>query len=317
MAAISVIVPVYKVEQYLERCVDSILSQSFQDFDLILVDDGSPDRCPAICDAYAVQDARITVIHKTNGGLSDARNAGIDWALENSRSDWLVFVDSDDYLHRDYLKVLYNTAKSESADLVICDFCRVNDDEQIIDRNSDFFKLSTSDKSILFSCLDKNWRVVPAWNKLYAKSIFDHIRFANNKIHEDEFAIYQVLWICKKAVLIDQKLYYYRCRQNSIMAKESSSSKMDGLEAALNQYEFCLEHNLPPRHSVVDVEFLNSVMELRQCLNRQELERYQVLRRRYEKLYFSVNRNRTLKRFFQYYCNSLYKTASDFLLKIK
>jgi len=107
MPAISIIVPVYKVEAYLARCVDSILDQSFRDFELILVDDGSPDNCGAICEEYARKDSRIHVIHQENGGLSAARNAGIDWAFENSNSQWLTFVDSDDWLHREYLNVLY------------------------------------------------------------------------------------------------------------------------------------------------------------------------------------------------------------------
>ena len=133
MATISVIVPIYKVEKYINKCIESIMVQSFQDFDLILVDDGSPDACPRRCDEYAKQDERIVVIHKKNGGLSDARNAGIDWAMEHSKSQWFAFVDSDDYLHPDYLKTLYDTAQKEEADLVICDFVRVNDNEEIVE----------------------------------------------------------------------------------------------------------------------------------------------------------------------------------------
>ena len=111
MPEISVIVPVYKVEQFIHRCVDSILLQSFYDFELILVDDGSPDQCGAICDAYAAADNRIHVIHQKNGGLSAARNTGIDYVMANSKSHWLTFVDSDDWLHPDFLKVLYTTAE--------------------------------------------------------------------------------------------------------------------------------------------------------------------------------------------------------------
>ena len=107
MANISVIVPVYKVEDFLSRCVDSILRQSYSDFDLILVDDGSPDRCGQMCEAYARQDSRVHVIHQENGGLSAARNSGIDWAIAHSGSRWLAFVDSDDWVHPDFLKVLY------------------------------------------------------------------------------------------------------------------------------------------------------------------------------------------------------------------
>ena len=106
MPKISVIVPVYKVEKYLRRCIDSILNQTFNDFDLILVDDGSPDSCGDICEKYEKTDNRITVIHRENGGLSAARNSGIKWALKNSDSEWITFVDSDDWLHPDYLKIL-------------------------------------------------------------------------------------------------------------------------------------------------------------------------------------------------------------------
>ena len=111
MSEISVIVPVYKVEQFSHRCVDSILHQSFTDFELILVDDGSPDQCGAICEAYAAGDARIHVIHQKNGGLSAARNTGIDYVMEHSKSHWLAFVDSDDWVHPDYLQMLYMTAR--------------------------------------------------------------------------------------------------------------------------------------------------------------------------------------------------------------
>ena len=107
MPKISVIVPIYNVEKYLRRCVDSILNQTFSDFELILVDDGSPDNCGKICDEYAVKDRRIVVIHQKNGGLSTARNAGIDWAFVNSNSQYLSFIDRDDWVHPDFLEFLY------------------------------------------------------------------------------------------------------------------------------------------------------------------------------------------------------------------
>ena len=309
MSRITVIVPVYKVERYLHRCVDSILSQSFQDFDLVLVDDGSPDNCPAICDSYAESDKRITVIHKENGGLSDARNAGIDWAMEHSDSEWLAFVDSDDYLHPDYLLTLYNTALKESADLVICNFTRVNDKDEVVETSSGFFDLSSSEKGVLFQCLADNWRIVPAWNKLYLKTIFKDLRFALRKIHEDEFAIHHVLWNCRKAVMLSRELYYYRWRQNSIMASESNASRLDGLEAAILQYEFCLEHALPPRYGTVNFEYLNSTMDLKAGLSKQESTRYYALKKRYTKVYFSRDKNRTIKGIALFYFNTLCRSA--------
>ena len=202
MAEITVIVPIYKVEKYIDRCVESIFAQSFQNFELVLVDDGSPDTCPQICDAYAEKDSRVVVIHKKNGGLSDARNAGIDWAMEHSDSEWLAFVDSDDYLHPDYLMRMIQTARREAADLVICDFVRVNDEENVIEESHTFFQLTTEDKKELFGCMLNNWRVIPAWNKLYHRDIFSELRFAFGKIHEDDFAIQHVLWNCHRAAII-------------------------------------------------------------------------------------------------------------------
>ena len=131
MPSISVIVPIYKVEQYLSRCIDSILSQSFKDFELILVDDGSPDNCGTICDNYAARDSRITVIHKANEKLCAARNSGMDIA----QGDWLAFIDSDDWIHKDYLQLLYNGAE-DNTDVVICD-CFITDKETETDCDPD------------------------------------------------------------------------------------------------------------------------------------------------------------------------------------
>ena len=120
MPKISIVVPVYKVEKYLQRCVASLLEQSFTSFDLILVDDGSPDLCGKICDQYAEKDNRIHVIHQKNGGLSAARNSGIDWSISNSDSGWITFVDSDDWVDPQYLECLYNAVKLYKTNISIC-----------------------------------------------------------------------------------------------------------------------------------------------------------------------------------------------------
>lgn len=127
MAKISIIVPVYKVENYIRRCVDSILAQTFTDFELILVDDGSPDNCGKICEEYAKKDERIVVIHKENGGLSDARNAGIDWSLKTSNSRWITFIDSDDWIHPNYLEFLYRAAKNTNCKISICGYNEIRE----------------------------------------------------------------------------------------------------------------------------------------------------------------------------------------------
>jgi len=308
MAQITVIVPVYKVERYIDRCVESVLTQSFRDFDLVLVDDGSPDTCPQICDAYAEKDSRIVVIHKQNGGLSDARNAGIDWAMENSDSQWLAFVDSDDYVHPDYLLTMLRAAQREEADLVICDFVRVNDEENDIEKKHTFFQLTTEDKRELFKCLQKNWRVVPAWNKLYSKSIFSELRFVFGKIHEDDFAIHHVLWNCHRAAIIPDGLYYYRIRENSIMKTETPKSRLDGLEARVERYEFGLSHHVIDGKSI-RTDFLHRFASLKQSMSDAEKKRYSGLMKRFSNVYFSDPANRRLKRWLGFYFSGSYQRA--------
>ena len=321
MPKISVIVPVYKVEKYINKCVDSILEQSFQDFDLILVDDGSPDGCPAICDDYASRDERITVIHKTNGGLSDARNAGIDWAMEHSTSEWLAFVDSDDYLHPDYLMTLYQTALKDGADLVICDFVRVNENGECIEEEHTFYDLVTEDKRELFKILSIGWRIDMAWNKLYAKSIFENLRFEYGKIHEDEFAIHRVLWACHKAAIVSFELYYYRVRKNSIMGSESPKSRLDQMEALIEQFEFSNRHNLPPREVVLSESYLNEATTMCRSLDKKDVRRYKKLKKRYADLFFSIESNRNIRRRLKFYFNRPYRVFAGayrkFVLKIK
>lgn len=306
MARITVIVPVYKVEHYLDRCVKSILAQSFPDFDLVLVDDGSPDTCPQLCDAYEQEDSRIVVIHKRNGGLSDARNAGIDWAMEHSDSEWLAFVDSDDYLHPEYLRKLYDAAICESADLVICDYVKVDDQERIIDNNHAFPAFSLEDKTALFSRLFSNWRIVPAWNKLYHKHIFRKLRFAFGKIHEDEFAIHHVLFNCEKAVTIRDGLYYYRARNNSIMATETVHSRLDGLEAFTERLEFLDGHHVM-NSSSLPFDYLYDFQLLKKSMTREERKRYRALIKRCAKVYFKEPANRKLKGFCRFYLFGLYR----------
>ena len=296
MPKITVIVPVYKVENYINKCVDSILGQSFQDFDLVLVDDGSPDTCPRICDAYAEKDARIKVIHKKNGGLSDARNAGIDWAMDFSDSQWLAFVDSDDRLHEDYLKTLYDTAVKENADLVVCDFVRVNEqgEEKIEEHN--FYDLVSEDKQELFKLLFRNWRIVPAWNKLYHKHIFSELRFAFGKIHEDEFAIHHVLWNCKRAAFISDCLYIYLIRKNGIMRTETPRSILDGIEALVERYEFELIHDVIPPDTGITLEQINYNDIYEPDFDKAEMRRYKKLKARFARVYFVGNNKPGVKR---------------------
>lgn len=232
MAAISVVVPVYKVEPYLSRCVDSILNQSFSDFELILVDDGSPDRCGALCDAYASRDHRVHVIHQPNGGLSAARNTGICWALEHSDSQWLAFVDSDDWVHGDYLKRLYEAAVETGARISACGFVRT-EGEPIAPVEGGYRCLTAED----FYCSGEipSGIAAIAWNKLYSKPLFNNVRFPVGKLHEDEFTTYRVIFSVDKVAYTPAGLYAYFQNTQGIMLSKWNPRRMHILEAVEQQ----------------------------------------------------------------------------------
>ena len=223
---ISVIVPVYKVEEYIYRCVDSILAQSFKDFELILVDDGSPDNCGKICDEYAQKDKRITVIHKENGGLSDARNTGIDWALKNS--NWITFIDSDDWVHTDYLKNLYNAVKENNVDISVCGYVNTTGEDDLHTKNSEINTLLCTPEDFF---INNNINAVVAWGKLYKKSLWNDIRYPYGKIQEDEFTTHKLLFKCPQIAFVDAVLYYYYTNSNGIMGKKWTPKRLEALDA--------------------------------------------------------------------------------------
>ena len=226
---VSIIVPVYNVERYLAECIDSLLLQTYKNIEIILVDDGSPDRCPEICDHWADKDHRILVIHKENGGLSDARNKGMDQASGN----YFMFVDSDDYIAPTMIECLYKSILNENADIAVCNYLYHFEN----DRRKNF---ATNIKSEVLSGAEifynrKNernygiWTV--AWNKLYKSEVFGNIRFRFGKYHEDEFWANDIYQMEIKVVTIQECLYYYRQRDNSIMGKKSIKRNLDILEA--------------------------------------------------------------------------------------
>ena len=231
---ISVIVPVYKVEKYIRRCVDSVLNQTFTDFELILVDDGSPDNCGAICDEYALKDNRIHVIHKENGGLSDARNAGIDWAFANSNSEWITFIDSDDWIHPKYLEALYNAVKKSGCEISICGFEETEGNNPNVDEERLQPIMVYTEE---FFC-EKNVNAIVAWGKLYKKELFREICYPVGKLHEDEFTTYKLLFKYISIAIIEQPLYFYFFNNQSITKKDWNPRRFDGLDAIEEQLDF-------------------------------------------------------------------------------
>lgn len=221
MCEISIIVPVYKVEKYLEKCVDSILAQTFTDFELILVDDGSPDNSGAICDEYAKRDARVKVVHKENGGLSSARNAGIEVA----QGKYLGFIDSDDYIADDMYEILYNNIIREDADLSICGIFHVYDGKKPVEKPNKYMILNRDEATVLI--FHGNQISDHAVNKLYKKSIFSEVRYPEGMYHEDSFTIVGILDECKKIVIDTRQKYYYYHRDDSITSQTFSKKHLE------------------------------------------------------------------------------------------
>lgn len=232
---VSVIIPIYNVEPYLRRCLDSIIDQTYSNLEIILVDDGSPDGCPQICDEYAGMDNRIVVIHKENGGLSDARNAGLDIC----KGDYITFVDSDDWVNEKYIEVMLDSALKYDAGVVISNYELVYDDnhrEQNVIVESPM-EILTSVQAVKRLFSPNEVLYVIACAKLFARSIFNEIRFPKGKLNEDEYVAHLFLYNSQKTVVLKRILYYYFQRAGSITATiEKNSLRI--LEARIDRCKF-------------------------------------------------------------------------------
>lgn len=233
---ISVIVPVYNVEQYLERCVDSIINQTYTNLEIILVNDGSTDNSGKLCDELAKKDERIRVIHKENGGLSDARNRGIDEA----ESDLVGFIDSDDYIDRDMYEILLKNLNNTDADLSMCALYDVyNNTPEAQVTNKETWELSS--EQAIKMVMEAKILSVTAVNKLYRKSLFSDLKFEVGKIAEDAFIMIKLLDKCEKIVATNEKKYYYVHRENSITTQKFSTKFLNVIEAYEQNSNIILE----------------------------------------------------------------------------
>lgn len=238
---ISVIIPIYGVEKYLKRAVDSVLGQTYRNLDIILVDDGSPDGCGKICDAYAAKEARVRVVHKENGGLSDARNAG----LRIAGGDYIAFLDSDDYYAPRFIEILYEQICRHDADVAVCtyevtealgpesgpdfaSYCKSYDAGELQAVCYDRSQMLLNQYDAL--CQDATYFIV-AWNKLYKASLWKGITFPVGKIHEDEATIYKVFDRIKKGVYLRMPLYAYFSMPGSITREKFSLKRLDWMDA--------------------------------------------------------------------------------------
>lgn len=244
MARISVIVPVYKVERYLNQCVESVLKQTYTDFELILVDDGSPDNCPAMCDEWAEKDNRVKVIHKENGGLSDARNAGLDWLDANSASRYITFIDSDDCVHPQYLEVLLTLLEENDADIAWCHydfFTKEGEwfDNPAVPETLEYFTGSEILNTFIEHCHKVSLR--SQCMKLYRREIFDGFRMRVGYTQEDSMALPFVLERTGKIVRTSLKLYHWRITPGSISRSAFDHRNFHNIELSRMWAEFFAE----------------------------------------------------------------------------
>lgn len=235
---ISVIVPVYKVEDYLDQCVQSIVSQTYTDLEIILVDDGSPDNCPAMCDAWAARDSRIKVIHTKNHGAARARNVG----LSHANGDYIAFVDSDDVLHPRIYQILMGVILDTNSNIAECDYSTFESISSIKDVHFTLYEYSCfeTQEALRLHIRDEAFRQI-IWNKLYKKECIT-APFIEGKIIDDEFWTYRIIASAQKLSKINLPLYYYRQHENSIMHQSFSPKRLQALEAKMERLNFIQCH---------------------------------------------------------------------------
>ncbi len=219
MSRISIIVPVYKVEAYLDACVESLAGQTYRDLEIILVDDGSPDNCGRMCDEWAAKDSRIRVIHQENGGLSAARNSGI----KEASGDFISLVDSDDWISPEMMETMLGILDKTGADIAVCGWVNEYENEE---READEVlpgdHILTRQEALARLAEEEAVPYIVAWNRLCRRRIYDRVTFPVGKIHEDEYTAHEILGAAKSVVTVNSAFYHYRHRAKSIMTTENA-----------------------------------------------------------------------------------------------
>ena len=257
MSKISVIVPVYQVEKYLCRCLDSILNQTYNDLEIILINDGSLDDGSILCDNYACKDNRVHVIHKKNGGLSDARNVGIELTINKNESKWITFVDSDDWINHNYLKYLYESVVSENADVSCNKYLECKSENTYLEDGAPIFSCYNGEDF----CVEEYKYSQTAWGKLFKLEQWRDLRFPVGKIHEDAFTIYTILLPAQKIAFVDNPpLYYFNSdNEDSITRKKWTPKRMDLLCALEEKIEYSKRKGYKRYYLIQIKEYINTL----------------------------------------------------------
>lgn len=268
MELISVIIPVYKVEDCLDKCVRSVVEQTYSNLEIILVDDGSPDGCGAMCEGWAVKDSRIKVVHKENGGLSDARNAGMKIAT----GSLISFIDSDDWVTPDFLGALLEAMKSQKAQIAECAVELVDEAGNVL-RHRETANVTSMDKiEGLRRLILEDGIFQTVWNKLYRREVLEGILFEKGKYHEDDFWTYQVFDRMERLAIVERPMYRYLQRSGSIMGAGYSLKRLDGPEARYRRMEYLSKYDqlrdLTRQQLMLD--YLWNLQSIMRCLKGRE-----------------------------------------------
>lgn len=255
---ITVVIPIYNVEKYLKKCIDSILSQTYKNLEIILVDDGSTDNCSEICDKYEDEENRIKVIHKKNGGLSDARNAGINIA----NGKYITFVDSDDYIESDMIEVLYNNMIKNNAQISTCLYRKFFEGEELVEKPSSYYLKVYSNEQSLEKMMYQKDCTTSAWGKLYLTELFKEIRYPYGKICEDLPTTYLLFSKANKIVISNCQKYYYLQRKNSIIHSKINPKRIEALNFAEEETNFIKREYPSILKSAINREFMEAVFIL-------------------------------------------------------
>lgn len=235
---VSVIVPVYKTEKFLNHCIQSIVRQTYSNLEIILVDDGSPDQCPEICDLWKEKDERIKVFHQINAGGGQARN----FALDKAEGEFVIFIDSDDYVAPCMIEFLHKQFQKE-IDIVECGYCTTEDEDAKFDEENESYerKLFNAEEAVYENIKDQIFRQL-IWNKMYRKSVIRDIRFPIQKSIDDEFWTYRVLGNARKLLYTNKVLYAYRQQENSVMHSINALKRCQALEAKIQRHEYICKY---------------------------------------------------------------------------
>lgn len=290
---VSIVVPVYNVESYLPECIESLINQSYQDIEIILVDDSSTDDSLAICRIYEKKDRRIRVYHKDNGGAASARNYGLD----RVNGEFICLVDSDDFVSQDYVSKLLERLKSTGSDIAVCSYVQLYKNAKV--KNPYTYPVTTMSQIEYLERFLSDWTCGIAWNKMFKYELIEGIRYTEGHKIDDEFFTYLAVMNCKQVSIFSEELYYYRMRASSVMSNAEKYQKemlMDKVEYSVVRYE-----NVKRAYPILQEKYLNDLLD-------------RMITYRREGSLFPEESGR-IKRTMRNYCLEILKSKLDWKLK--